>query len=131
MNRRIFTKEQINKISKNKNVKRCSSKSVMYAQSFKLKALKKYNDEGMSAAEIFKEAGFDLVVIGKRTPNKLMNQWNMALLPKRKLEMPLHRAKLKAKRMASGREIKHLKAKIAYLEAENDFLAQLRAQRRK
>jgi len=131
MNRRIFTKEQIDQISKNRNVRRCSVKSVMYAQSFKLNALKKYNDEGMSAVQIFEEAGFDLSVIGNRGPNKLMNQWNNALLPKRKLEMPLHRAKLKIKRMASGRQIKNLKAKIDYLEAENDFLAQLRARKRK
>lgn len=131
MNRRIFTKEQIDQISKNRNVRRCSAKSVMYAQSFKLDSLKKYNDEGMGAVQIFEEAGFDLSVIGNRRPNKLMNQWNNALLPKRKLEMPLHRARLKAKRMASGRQIGSLKAKIDYLEAENDFLARLRAEKRR
>jgi len=43
MNRRTFTREQIKKISKNKNVNRCSTKSVMYTKSFKIKALRQYN----------------------------------------------------------------------------------------
>ncbi|MEA1981351.1 MAG: hypothetical protein U9N54_10295 [candidate division Zixibacteria bacterium] len=131
MNRRTFTKEQIKKISKNKNVSRCGTKSVMYAKSFKTKALRQYNEEGLSAVEIFKEAGFNLSIIGIRRPNKLMNQWNTALRSKRKPETPLHKAKLIAKRMGSGREIRILKDKVSYLEAENDFLAQLRAQKRK
>jgi len=131
MNRRTFTKEQIKQISNNKNVRRCSNKSIMYAKSFKLKALRQYNEEGLSAVQIFKQAGFDLNILGIRRPNKLMHQWNNALLPKRKPETPLHKTKLKAKRIGNGREIKHLKAKVDYLEAENDFLAQLRAQKRK
>ena len=131
MNRRIFTKEQIKRISKNKNVSRCGTKSVMYTKSFKIKALRQYNEEGLSAVEIFKEAGFNLNIIGIRRPNKLMNQWNTALRPKRKLETPLHKAKLTAKRIGSGREIRTLKAKVAYLQGENDFLAQLRAKKGK
>ena len=60
-----------------------------------------------------------------------MNQWNTALGPNRKPETPLHKAKLTAKRIGSGREVRNLRAKVAYLQAENDFLAQLRAQKRK
>lgn len=131
MNRRTFTREQIKKISRNKNVNRCSTKSVMYTKSFKIKALRQYNEEGLSAVEIFEIAEFDLNIIGIRTPNKLMHQWNTALRPKRKLETPLHKAKLIAKRIGSGREIRNLKAKVAYLQGENDFLAQLRAGKRK
>jgi len=131
MNRRTFTKEQIKKISRNKNVSRCGPNSVRYTKQFKLKALKQYNEDGLSAVEIFEVAGFDLGVIGTRAPNRLMNQWNKAQRPNRQTETPLHKAKIAAKRMGRGRELKHLKAKVAYLEAENDFLAQLRARKRK
>jgi len=131
MSRRTFTKEQIKQISKNKNVNRCGTKSVMYAKNFKIKALKQYNEEGLSAVEIFEKAGIDLSIIGIRAPNRLMNQWNAALRPKRKPETPLHKAKLTAKRIGSGREIRNLRAKVAYLQAENNFLAQLRARKRK
>lgn len=131
MNRRTFTKEQIKQISKNKNVNRCGTKSVMYTKSFKTKALMQYNEEGLSAVEIFEKAAFDLDIIGIRTPNRLMNQWNTALMPTRTPETPLHKAKLTTKRIGSGREIKNLKAKVSYLQAENYFLAQLRAAKRK
>jgi len=131
MSKQRFTREQIKKISKNKNVSRCGPYSIRYAKQFKLKALRQYNEQGIGAVEIFEVAGFDLRLIGIRTPNRLMNQWNTALRPKREHETPLHKAKIANKRMCRGRELRNLKAKVAYLEAENDFLAQLRAEKRK
>jgi hypothetical protein len=134
MNRKNFTKEQILELSKNKNVSHCGLKSIRYTKKFKLLALKQYNEDGRGAVEIFKEVGFDLAVIGKRAPHRLMNQWNTAINPKRKSE-PLLRdetmAKIAAKRLSGGKELRTLRAKVSYLEAENDFLAQLRARKRK
>ncbi|MCX6786135.1 MAG: hypothetical protein NTZ18_04820 [Candidatus Komeilibacteria bacterium] len=134
MGRRSFTIEQIKRLAKNKNVSRCGATSVRYKGSFKESALRQYNDEGLGAVEIFETAGFDLTAIGKRAPNRLMNQWNTAFRPRRTHEPPLNdqvKTELTAKRTSNGREIKTLKAKVAYLEAENDFLAQLRAKKRK
>jgi len=134
MDRKTFAKEQIKELSKNKNVSHCGLKSVRYTKRFKLSALKQYNEDGRGAVEIFKDAGFDLAVIGKRAPHRLMNQWNTAVRPKRKPE-PLLRdepmAKIVAKRLSGGKELRTLRSKVAYLEAENDFLAQLRARKRK
>lgn len=131
MSKQKFTTEQIKKISKNKNVSRCGPSSVRYTTQFKLQALKQYNENGLGAVKIFEAAGFDLRLIGIRTPNRLMNQWNTALHPERKHETPLHKINMANKRMGRGRELRNLKAKVAYLEAENDFLAQLRAGKRK
>lgn len=133
MNRRVFTTEQIKKLSKNKNVVRCGATSVRYTRSFKASALRQYNEEGLTAVEIFQGAGFDLTVIGKRAPNRLMNQWNGVLRPKKDDELVLHsteKTEIITKRIRSGRDIRGLKAKVAYLEAENDFLAKLRAGKR-
>lgn len=124
MNRKIFTEEQIKTLSKNKNVRRCGAKSVRYKKSFKESALRQYNEEGLSAVEIFKEAGFDLDLIGIRKPNKLMHQWNRAF------GGPVRRTGetgIILERIEKRREMGHLKAKVAYLEAENRFLARLRA----
>jgi hypothetical protein len=123
-----FTKWQIKKLSENKNVARCGLSSVQYAKSFKEKALKQYNEEGLSAIEIFKTAGFDLSIIGKRAPNRLMNQWNVFLRPKHK---EIENDEGKEKRVGRKREINDLRDRITYLEAENDFLAKLRAKKRK
>ena len=57
---RFLTPDQLRELSKNKNVRRCSSKSISYTKEFKTTAVRLYNEEGMSAVEIFRLAGFDL-----------------------------------------------------------------------
>ena len=128
MNRRIFTNEQIKKFSKNKNVVRCGTKSVRYTRRFKASALRQYSEEGLSAVEIFEGAGLDLTVIGKRAPNRLMNQWNTSIKPLTR--QTGKKIEIIVKRIENRRELGKLKAKVAYLKAENDFLAQLRARKR-
>ena len=49
----MFNVEQIDELSRNKNVLRCSAKSITYSQTFKLKALKQYFEEGMGLNQIF------------------------------------------------------------------------------
>ena len=128
MTRKIFTQEQIKMLSKNKNVARAGSKSVRYKRNFKMSALRQYNEEGLSAVRIFEEAGFDLSHIGSRKPNKMVHQWNRAF--KVKKEKKLIRPEATEKRIRSGRELRNLKAKVSYLEAENRFLERLRAGKR-
>ena len=130
MSIRTLTNEQIKKLSKNKNVSRCSTKSVRYTKSFRASALKQYNEEGVSAVEIFQEAGFHLSVIGKRVPNRLMNQWNTASKPHALSRQPEKKTEIIVKRIENRRDTNTLKAKVAYLEAENDFLVKLRARKR-
>ncbi len=127
--RRILTKEEVKIISQNPNVRRCSAKSIRYQKQFRAAAMKLYNEEGLAAVEIFELAGFDLNVIGKRTPNKLMNQWNTAQRPRDVRKLPF-RVKPSATVTKADR-IRKLKNRVAYLEAENDFLAKLRAGTRK
>lgn len=133
MNRKIFTSEQIQRLSKNKNVRRCGSKSVRYTKSFRASAIKQYNEEGLAAVEIFESAGFDLDIIGKRRPNKLMHHWNKVaraegILPAAEKIVVVRNGE---KKIRNGHTMRALKAKVAYLEAENDFLEQLRARIRK
>ena len=127
--RRILTKEEVKILSKNQNVRRCSNKSIRYKKKFQAAAMEMYNKEGLAAVEIFELAGFDLNVIGKRTPNRLMNQWNTAKRPKGASQLPF-RVKPSAE-ARKGESIRKLKNRVAYLEAENDFLAKLRARKRK
>jgi len=130
MSKRILSGEQLKVLTKNKNVQRCSSKSIRYKKGFKEKALDLYNKEGLAAVEIFESAGFDLDVIGKRTPNKLMNQWNDSLKPKSAILRQIVKPKISEK-VRRENNTRRLKNRIAYLEAENDFLEKLRAGKRK
>jgi transposase-like protein len=125
---RILTKEQVKILKQNENIRRCSCKSISYKKKFKEEAIRLYNEEGLAATEIFTRAGIDLDIIGKRVPNRLMYQWKMSLMPGEKIKRfkPQLSEEVKAEN-----NINRLKSRIAYLEAENDFLAKIRAGKRK
>ena len=121
MIRKTFTNEQIKKLSENKNISHCGGK-VRYTKAFKQFAIRQYN-EGLSAVEIFQNAGIDLAVIGKYSPNHLMSQWRKALRAE-----PDQASKI----LNSPRsDLERLKSQVAYLKAENHFLAQLQAKKKR
>jgi transposase len=135
MSKRMFTQEQIKELSENENVIRCSEKSITYSHDFKIKAVKQYHSEGLTPREIFRKAGFDLEVIGKRKPKGLMRDWNQIYRIKGfpgLLEENRGRGsggRPKTQNLTDTDKIKRLEIEVAYLKAENDFLAKLRAKR--
>lgn len=122
MEKTTYTPDQIRILSKNRNIAHCGSTKARYANTFKQSAIKQYN-VGLSAVEIFQNAGIDLDIIGKRAPNRLMNQWRTALrVDLDKDENPLNRP---------NNSLEMLRSQVAYLKAENHFLAQLRAKKKR
>lgn len=135
MSKRIFTTEQLKELRKNKNVKKCSKKSVTYSSDFKILAVTRYETEGLTSAHIFKEAGFDLETIGRDTPSRQMCLWRKIEKTKgiealTKESRGRNGGRPKTKGLTDKDKIKKLEATNAYLKAENDFLAKLRAGRR-
>lgn len=132
MNRKTIAPEHVRELARNEHVSRAGAKSVRYTKKFRIAALKWYHEEGMSAVAIFEAAGFDLGIIGIRAPNRLMHQWGKALEmieKKGSFEEAARNSGLAKKHLRTGSTLRKLKAKVAYLEAENDFLADLRARR--
>ncbi len=134
MSKRRFTKEDIEILSKNENVSKCSEKAITYGNAFKIKAVKQYKD-GKSSRDIFTEAGFDIRVIGKDRPKEQMKQWNKIVrikglegLGKETRGKRGGRPK-KPKDLTDADKIKRLEAEVAYLKAEKDFFMKLRAKR--
>ena len=135
MSKRIFTQEQITELLKNRNVAATSEKSITYRADFKRAAIHRYK-EGLSPSAIFQEAGFNLAVIGKRTPKWCLVRWRRSYDKKGEAGL------LKDGRGSHGggrppnldhmnekEKLKYLEAQVAYLKAENAFLAKLRKQR--
>jgi hypothetical protein len=137
MSKRKLTDEQISELLKNENVARCSAKSISYSKSFMIAAVHKYN-EGSCATQIFKEAGFDLSVIGKHGPDDRLHCWRKIYKTKGADRL---RIETRGKHHGGGRprtidltdadKIKRMSIEIAYLKAENDFLAKLRAAKKR
>ena len=84
---------------------------------------------------IFEEAGFDLNVLGKDKPKDCLRRWKRIYNQKGKKGLEEEKrgsfgGRPKVKFKSQEEEIKYLKTKIAYIKAENDFLAKLRGLKR-
>lgn len=138
MSKRIFTQEQTDELLQNPNVLRCSEKSVTYHSDFKIKAVRQYQDEGLSAMQIFKQAGFNMATIGRKTPKHCLQDWREVFREKGVDGFVEQRGKNGTgggrppfKSLTDEEKIKTLQLQNAYLKAENVFLARLRAKRKR
>lgn len=131
-----FTHSEREALLHNEHVVRCSATSITYSPAFKVLAVKRYQ-EGLSPQSIFREAGFDLRVIGRQRPKWLLRDWStlsreqgLTGLQKEGRGSSGKGGRPKTKSVTDEERIKQLEAKVAYLKAENDFLAKLRAKRK-
>lgn len=69
-----FTKEEIEILSKNPNIKSVSAKQINYSDDFKIKYIEDYRSRKMPL-EIFTEAGFDQKLIGQGRIDKAAYRW--------------------------------------------------------
>lgn len=138
MSKRRFTTDQIIKLLKNPSVAKCSRKSISYSKEFKLRAIKQYEENGYSPRMIFKKAGFDLGLIGKNIPAESLVRWRRTYATKGLLELNTETrgrshcgGRPKTRGLTDADKIKRLEIENAYLKAENDFLAKLRAAKKR
>ena len=136
MSKRIFTKEQIKELLKNKNIFKCSEKSITFSNAFKISAVKLYHDQGITSKEVFRQAGINLDVVGRELPKACLRRWNKSYkseglkgLIEKRGGNAVGGGRPKTKYATDTEKIKYLEAQVAYLKAENDFLAKLRAKR--
>jgi len=132
MSKRIFSGEQIRELLQNSNIVSCSDKSITYCKDFKILAVKKYQ-EGLPASLIFEQAGFNIDLIGRKTPKWCLGRWRKTFKDKGTEELSVE---TRGRSKGGGRpktnwsnekeKIKYLEAENAYLKEENRFLAKLR-----
>ena len=78
---------------------------------------------------IFKEAGFDLNVIGRHTPKFRIRDWKKIYKAKGEKGLATESRGKNGGRRSKDKQstdMEYLQAKIAYLEAENNFLKNLK-----
>ncbi|MBU0476827.1 hypothetical protein KKB68_02380 [Patescibacteria group bacterium] len=133
MSKRIFSKEQIETLLQNPNVAECSEKSISYHKDFKILAVGKYR-EGLPPSEIFRQAGFNIGMIGHKTPKGCLRRWKKVLKDKGLAGLKTDgRGQSKAggrpeslANLTDEEKLKRLEAEVSYLKEENRFLAKLR-----
>ena len=137
MSKRRFNELQILEILGNPNVANCSEKSIGYAKEFKQLAVRQYQS-GMNTREIFIEAGFNLALIGEGIPKRCLGRWRKVFETRGSSGLAVeargrhhHGGRPRTKGLTDADKIKKMEIEIAYLKAENDFLAKLRAARKR
>lgn len=131
--RTIFSSEEVAELRRNTCVFSCSERSINYTYEFKTRALELHS-EGISPKEIWKRAGFDISKWKKNYCKDTLKDWKR-MVKKGGLESLIRMSGVQAD---TGRtrgisidvdRSKRLELQVRYLEAENDFLAKLRAKR--
>jgi hypothetical protein len=133
MSKNKYTREEIELLSKNPNILRCTGNMILYTYEFKKKALEQYN-QGIGSREIWRRAGFDLNRWKKTYFKDTIKDWKKIAREKgfeglAKLQGSQATGRPKTKGVTDADKIKRLELQVRYLRAENDFLAKLRAKR--
>ena len=132
----MFTQKQLKQLLVNNHVEKCTTSSITYKAEFKLQAVKKYLEDGYSPRTIFKEAGFDLNIIGTDRADDSLLRWRRKYINRGKESLKADdRGKLGGRKKElqfknDQEKIKYLETKVKYLDAENDFLAILQGLKR-
>ena len=128
--RTTFSSEEVAKLKQNPNVFSCTERSINYTYEFKKRALELHR-EGVYAREIWRRAGFDLSKWRKDYCKGTLSDWK-EIVKKRGVDGLLKVSGIQYDRGPTNIDkdrLKRLELQVKYLEAENDFLAKLRAKR--
>jgi hypothetical protein len=128
--RTTFTNEEISLLKQNPCVFSCTNNSVNYTYEFKKHALK-LHEEGITAKEIWKRSGFDVTKWKKPYFKGTLYDWKKIV---KKygidgLKKPGGIQYDPGPNNTDKDKLKRLELQVKYLEAENSFLAKLRAKR--
>lgn len=105
MSKKIYTKQEIEILQKNPNVKAVSSISITYSPAFKIKAVKQ-SESGMTSTVIFEAAGLPENLVGKGTRENGKQKGSIE------------------------EQLEEAKVRIAYLEGNLDLVKKLESQER-
>jgi transposase len=129
MSKLRYSEEQVNALQRNPNVKKCSSKSITYSKDFKIRAVKAWLEQGQSPKTIFQSAGLDPKVIGQWKPENCLKLWRKIYKARGEAGLAVENRGKNGGRKAKDKpssDVEYLQAKVAYLEAENNFLRNLK-----
>ncbi len=133
MSKRMLNKKQVETLLQNPNVEKCTEKSISYCKDFKVLAVRKYL-EGLPPSEIFKQAQFDIDMLGRRSAsNEYLSRWRKIFKEKGESGLKAD-GRGKSKRgdlkkftnLTNEEKLKRLETEVAYLKEENRFLVKLR-----
>jgi len=134
--RTIFSKEEIAEFSKNPYVFHVSERSIHYTYEFKKRAME-LHAQGVSPRDIWKRAGFNPDIWKYNYTYSTLKDWRRIVAKKGidglanfgGFQYDGGRSNKKELIRVESDKLKRLELQVKYLQAENDFLAKLRAKK--
>jgi transposase len=128
MSNKIFSKGEIELLSKNKFVKKVSEKGITYSDEFKRLFIAE-SEKGKPARKIFEDSGFDIDVIGYKRFSSSVDRWRRAYKENGVVGLNDSRkensGRPSEKELSIEEKYERLKAQINLLKAENELLKKL------
>lgn len=125
-----FNSSEIKTLSSNPNIIKVSSKSITYSEAFKVTFVNEYL-AGSLPRIIFEKYKLDSEIVGLKRIEQCASRWKKQYLAQGDLGLQDSRSKNSGrpsnKPLSEEQELNKLKARIHFLEMENDFLKKLKA----
>jgi len=134
-----FTQEERAILSKNKHIAKVTDHSVSFTPAFKKFAVSENMEKGRRPQDIFITEGIAVSIIGDKIPQRNLGAWRKKVkdggidaLDKdgrgynKGSRVRKKKERIDESKMSDKEIIEYYKAKCAYTDAENDFLARTR-----
>lgn len=121
MSKREYTKEQMQELLSNPNVKSCTSKYIIFTEEFKIRSIT-LDQSWFYHRRIFKDFGFPEYIINSKIPMQSLKNWRWKFKKKWILWLVdtkrwrVKKEKNNTSTMNKDEYIKYLEAKTSYLE---------------
>lgn len=126
MSKKRFTPEEVKILRENENVDAVSEKYISYKASFKELCISNV-ERGISLRDTFSQCGLDPEIIGIDRMKSAYDNWKWLHGSGKKLKTGHYGGgRPRTKPMTDAEKIALLEKRVEQLEAENDFLCQLR-----
>lgn len=128
--RTTFSSDEVAELKRNPCVFDCTEKSVYYTHEFKKRALE-LQARGVHTKEIWRRSGFDVAKWKSEYFKGTLRDWRKAVEKYGEAGLDRHGGTLhdRGPNQTYKDTLKRLTLEVKYLQAENDFLAKLRAKR--
>lgn len=128
MSKKIFSYEEVKKLSINKYVKSVSEKGITYTNEFKLHFIAEY-EIGKTPRQIFEDAGFDIDAVGIQRIQCASRRWRKSYKDKGVFGLEdtrtLNSGRTLNRELTLEESLAKKDAEIEYLKAELEFLKKL------
>ncbi|MCC0686419.1 hypothetical protein KGF51_10040 [Clostridioides sp. ZZV14-6045] len=127
--KKYYSEDVIKLLIKNINIEKMTNNSIVFTKEFKLHAVRENLEKGRFPKDIFLEAGIDLKIIGFDKPKDCLRRWRKIYLKQGEASLVSKSSReLNLKKKTNIKdELKRAKARIKYLEMENNFLKKIDA----